>query len=203
MGIDATTLEANAAMRSIVRRDNGESYEEFLKGLAKESGIDTPTREDLALFDRVRKDKASNKDWVNPHDGDGARPFAHGSHATLLAVDGSTTEDIPSQALHIPSDATHLVLSAGGNDAIMNSDLPLKPLDSTAKALAVLAEVAQGFEKKYRRAVGACRKTRLPLTICTIYNGNFRTASMSDSPLRRSWCSTMPSCGLPSSSDSQ
>ena len=70
VGIDATTLEANAAMRSIVRRDNGESYEEFLKGLAKESGIATPTREDLARLDRTRKNKASNKDWVNPHDAD-------------------------------------------------------------------------------------------------------------------------------------
>src|SRR5271154_6834570 len=70
VGIDATTLEANAAMRSIVRRDNGESYEEFLKGLAQESGIETPTREDLARFDRKRKNKASNKDWVNPHDAD-------------------------------------------------------------------------------------------------------------------------------------
>src|SRR6202049_4639669 len=70
VGIDATTLEANAAMRSIVRRDNGESYEEFLKGLAKESGIATPTREDLARLDRTRKNKASNKDWVNPHDRD-------------------------------------------------------------------------------------------------------------------------------------
>lgn len=70
VGIDATTLEANAAMRSIVRRDTGESYEEFLKGLAKESGIETPTREDLARLDRTRKNKASNKDWVNPHDGE-------------------------------------------------------------------------------------------------------------------------------------
>lgn len=70
VGIDATTLEANAAMRSIVRRDNGESYEEFLRGLAKESGIATPTREDLARLDRTRKNKASNKDWVNPHDAD-------------------------------------------------------------------------------------------------------------------------------------
>src|SRR2546428_7561430 len=64
------TLEANAAMRSIVRRDNGESYEEFLKGLAKESGIETPTREDLARLDRQRKKKASNQEWVNPHDPD-------------------------------------------------------------------------------------------------------------------------------------
>jgi hypothetical protein len=45
IGIDATTLEANAALRSIVRRDSGESYEEFLKGLAQKSGIETPTRE--------------------------------------------------------------------------------------------------------------------------------------------------------------
>src|SRR6202165_1000896 len=70
VGIDATTLEANAAMRSIVRRDTGESYEEFLQGLAKESGIATPAREDLARLDRPRKNKASNKDWVNPHEGD-------------------------------------------------------------------------------------------------------------------------------------
>src|SRR5438552_16703714 len=68
--IDATTLEANAAMRSIVRRDSGESYEEFLKGLAKESGIETPTREDLARVDRKRKKKGSNQEWVNPHDRD-------------------------------------------------------------------------------------------------------------------------------------
>jgi hypothetical protein len=92
----------------------------------------------------------------------------HGSLATLLAVDGSTTEDIPSQVQRIPSDATHLVLSVGGNDAIMNSDLLLKPLDSTVTALAKLADVAQGFEEKYRRAVAACRETGLPLTICTI-----------------------------------
>jgi len=70
VGIDATTLEANAAMRSIVRRDTGESYEEFLKGLARESGIETPTREELARLDRTRKNKASNADWVNPHDED-------------------------------------------------------------------------------------------------------------------------------------
>ena len=58
VGIDATTLEANAAMRSIVRRDNGESYEEFLTGLAKESGIATPTREDLARLDRTAEEQS-------------------------------------------------------------------------------------------------------------------------------------------------
>jgi len=70
IGIDATTLEANAAMRSIVRRDNGQSYEAFLTGLAQQSGIATPTREELARLDRKRKKKASNDDWVNPYDPD-------------------------------------------------------------------------------------------------------------------------------------
>ncbi|MFI5244318.1 MAG: transposase, partial [Gemmatimonadales bacterium] len=70
VAIDATTLEANAAMRSIVRRDTGERYEEFLTGLAKASGIETPTREQLARLDRKRKKKTSNKDWTNPFDPD-------------------------------------------------------------------------------------------------------------------------------------
>src|SRR5208337_1435274 len=70
IAIDATTLEANAAMRSIVRRDTGESYEEFLCGLAKASGMETPTREDLARLDRKRKKRMSNKEWKRPADGD-------------------------------------------------------------------------------------------------------------------------------------
>lgn len=70
VGVDGTTLEANAAMRSIVRRDSGEGYQEFLTRLAKESGIQTPTREDLAKIDKQRKNKASNDDWHNPHDPD-------------------------------------------------------------------------------------------------------------------------------------
>src|SRR5713226_2603334 len=70
LGIDATTLEANAAMRSIVRRDTGQTYDEFLRGLAKASGIDTPTREDLVRLDRKRKTRTSNKEWKSPADGD-------------------------------------------------------------------------------------------------------------------------------------
>ena len=70
IAIDATTLEANAAMRSIVRRDTGASYEEFLRGLAKASGITTPTREDLARLDRKRKKRTSNKHWKSPADED-------------------------------------------------------------------------------------------------------------------------------------
>src|SRR5471030_1897759 len=60
VGVDATTLHANAAMRSIVRIDTKQNYQEFLTELAKASGIETPTREDLAKLDRKRKNKASN-----------------------------------------------------------------------------------------------------------------------------------------------
>jgi transposase len=70
IAIDATTLEANAAMRSIVRRDTGESYEQFLCGLAQASGIKTPTREALARLDRKRKKRMSNQEWKSPADED-------------------------------------------------------------------------------------------------------------------------------------
>ena len=70
LGVDATTLEANAALRSIVHRRTGESYEEFLRKLAEESGIETPTKEQLAKFDRKRKKKGGNKEWMNPSDPD-------------------------------------------------------------------------------------------------------------------------------------
>ena len=70
VGIDASTLEANAAMRSLERRDTGQSYDEFLKDLATAEGIHNPTKEDCARLDKKRKNKASNDDWVNPHDGE-------------------------------------------------------------------------------------------------------------------------------------
>lgn len=70
LGVDASTLEANAAMRSLERRDTGQSYQDFLSDLAKAQGIDNPTKEDCARLDRKRKNKASNQDWVNPHDRD-------------------------------------------------------------------------------------------------------------------------------------
>jgi len=71
LGIDASTVEANAAMRSIIRKIDGKSYEEFLEALARESGIDNPTRDDLKKIDRNRKGKScSNKEWKNPNDSD-------------------------------------------------------------------------------------------------------------------------------------
>jgi transposase len=69
IGVDASTMEANAALRAIVRRDSGEGYREMLKRLAEESGIATPTAEDLVRFDRKRKGKRlSNAEWTSASD---------------------------------------------------------------------------------------------------------------------------------------
>jgi transposase len=70
IAIDATTLEANAAMRSIRRRDDGRRYEEYLKDLAQAEGMENPSREQLARRDRKRKKKASNQEWMSPTDTD-------------------------------------------------------------------------------------------------------------------------------------
>jgi hypothetical protein len=70
VGVDSTTLEANAAMRAIVRKDTGEDYKTYLKRLATEAGIENPTDEDLRRFDRKRKKKGSNKEWKSATDGD-------------------------------------------------------------------------------------------------------------------------------------
>jgi len=98
LGIDATTLEANAAMRSIVRKDTGESYAAFLTSLAQASGITTPTREDLAKLDRKRKNKASNDDWENPHDPD-AKITKMKDGRTHLAHKAEHAVDMDSQAI--------------------------------------------------------------------------------------------------------
>ena len=98
VGVDATTLEANAAMRSIIRRDTRESYEEFLTRLAKASGIETPTREDLARIDKNRKNKASNDDWEHPHDPD-ARITKMKDGTTHLAHKAEHAVDMKTGAL--------------------------------------------------------------------------------------------------------
>jgi transposase len=98
VAIDATTLEANAAMRSIVRRDTGESYQEFLTRLAAASGLKTPTREALARLDRRRKKRTSNKDWTNPFDPD-AKITKMKDGRTHLAHKAEHAVDLDSGAL--------------------------------------------------------------------------------------------------------
>jgi hypothetical protein len=90
-----------------------------------------------------------------------------------MAVDGARVEDVARQVDRLPSDASHLVLSAGGNDALAHTDLLEGPAASAAQLLGFLADAAEGFERRYRRLIGYLAATRLPLTVCTIYNGNF------------------------------
>lgn len=95
-----------------------------------------------------------------------------GWKATLLAVDGSTCADLPEQLAEVPDDATDLVVSIGGNDALMNADLLNLPVSSTREALLLFASRAGRFEADYRAAITAALSLGLPLACCTIYNGN-------------------------------
>jgi transposase len=95
LGVDATTLEANAAMRSIVRRADQQSYQAFLTELAKAEGIESPTRQELARMDRKRKKKLPNADWVNPYEPDAEITKmkdgrTHLAHKHEIAVDLDT-----------------------------------------------------------------------------------------------------------------
>lgn len=96
-----------------------------------------------------------------------------GWRATLGAVDGSTTDDMPSQLAALAEDATHLLLSIGGNNALMCSHILDTPVTSSAQALLLLSAIARDFERAYRQTVKDCLGRNLPLVVCTIYNGNF------------------------------
>lgn len=96
--IDATTLAANASMKSLVRRDTGLSYDDYLRQLAQAEGIEQPTKEQLARLDRKRKKKASNDDWTNPHD-PSARITKMKDGRTKLAYKAEHAVDLASGAL--------------------------------------------------------------------------------------------------------
>jgi transposase len=98
ISIDATTLEANAAMKSIVRREDGQPYNDYLKGLALAAGIENPTREQLARLDRRRKKKGSNEEWISPADPD-ARITRMKDGRTHLAHKAEHAVDLSSGAL--------------------------------------------------------------------------------------------------------
>jgi len=93
--------------------------------------------------------------------------------ATLHAVDGATTNELKSQCPRVPSDASHVVVSIGGNDAIMNSDLLATAVSSTAESLSLFSERVSLFESRYRAAMGRVQALGVPITTCTVYNGCF------------------------------
>src|SRR5262249_42251674 len=98
VSIDATTLVANAALKSIVRRDNGQSYNDYLKELAQAAGMENPTREQLARLDRKCKKKGSNQEWMSPSDRD-ARITKMKDGRTHLAHKAEHAVDLSSGAL--------------------------------------------------------------------------------------------------------
>jgi hypothetical protein len=97
----------------------------------------------------------------------------YGWQASLCAVDGATTQDIPAQLASLPPQTTHLVLSVGGNNALLHADILEHSVRASGEAFLLLSGVAGEFEAQYRKAVSACLGCDLPLVVCTIYHGNF------------------------------
>ena len=141
VGVDATTLVANAAMKSIVRRDTGQKYEEFLKELARNAGIEDPTRQDLAKLDKKRKKKGSNDDWFNPHDPEAkitklkdgrthlSHKLEHGVDLDTGAVLGVTVQGADlgdTRSLPQTLDEAQANLRAAARDAEVRGVLPVK-----------------------------------------------------------------------------
>lgn len=145
IGIDATTLEANAALKSIVRRDDGESYQDYLRGLAEAEGIEKPTAAELARFDRKRKKRrTSNDEWKNPHDEearitklkDGRTHFAYkAEHAVDLGTGAVTAVVIAAGDAGDTTTLQQTLFEAGENLA------ELTGLEASAEAVGPIKEV--------------------------------------------------------------
>jgi hypothetical protein len=95
------------------------------------------------------------------------------SRATLLAVDGSVTTDVKNQLRKLPPDATHLVVSAGGNDALGHTDILDARSKTTAETLERLAEIGADFERRYAEMLNTILAVKKPTAICTIYYPRF------------------------------
>lgn len=125
------------------------------------------------------------------------------TRATLLAIDGSRTHDVPAQAARIPEDATHLFLSVGGNDALYEADILNMPCRSSAEVFNELSDRAADFESGYERALEAVLTRGLPTAVCTIYYPRFEDpmtqkvavaalASFNDAIIRQAFSRGLP-----------
>jgi hypothetical protein len=90
--------------------------------------------------------------------------------ASLLAEDGSTTEDVPRQLARLPADASHLFVSAGGNDALSEGTILNEPACTVGEALGILHEVRGRFRDAYRAMLRALAAARRPTVVCTVYD---------------------------------
>ena len=105
-----------------------------------------------------------------------------GWRASLLATDGASTGDLQRQLAHVPADVTHLVISVGGNDALMNADILRTPVSSSTEALLLFGERLAHFEMAYGAAIDAALALGRKTTVCTVYNGDLDAQS---APLAR------------------
>jgi transposase len=181
LGVDATTLEANAALRSIVRRDSGESYESFLKELARESGIEEPSRADMAKLDKKRSKKGSNKDWVNPNEPD----------AEIMKMKGGGT--------HLAHKAEHAVDMSGEGAVIAvtlhggakgdTKSLPdtLEKAQSNLQELADNAECCEQIHEDAGREVVADKGYHSNDTLVALHEEDYRSYISEPARGRRRW----------------
>src|SRR6202163_2937165 len=145
IGIDATTLEANAAMRSIVRRDTGESYMEYLRRLASEAGLDGTDDETVRRMDRKRKKKTSNDEWMNPHDPE-AEVTKMKNGATHLAYKAE-------QAVDMHTGAIVAITTQGGATGDTTSVLDTVPAAGVAVAEQIATPTAKGQYKVHEQGL--------------------------------------------------
>ncbi len=182
IGIDATTLEANAALRSIVRRDSGETHQAFLTRLAQVSGIEAPTRADLARLDRKRPKKGRNAEWRHPLDPDaritkmkdGRTHLAHkAEHAvdletgaivgvTVHGADQGDTTTIAETVTAAAEDLEAVAVATGGDTAVIDEVVADKGYHSN-HVLVDLAALDLRTSSRNRiagRVTGAARRRR-------------------------------------------
>lgn len=162
VGVDATTLEANAAMRAIVRKDTGEDYKSYLKRLAQEAGIENPTDEQLRRFDQKRKKKGSNKEWRSATDGD-SRIARMKDGRTHLAYKAEHAVDLDSglvlsAAIHPADqgDATTLV------DSLLRSQVNLVRADLEIEIEEAVADKGYHKSEALAECVGWGMRTYIP-----------------------------------------
>jgi lysophospholipase L1-like esterase len=96
-----------------------------------------------------------------------------GWRATLCAVDGAVTRNVEGQLRTVPSDASHLIVSVGGNDALRNSGILREGARSVAEVIARFADVQDEFAQSYRAMLDKVQERRLPVAVCTIYDARF------------------------------
>ena len=163
VGVDSTLLEANAAMKSIVRRDTGEDWEAYVRGLAEAEGVEINSDDDLRKFDRKRKGKkASNQDWQSSSDPD-ARIMKMKKGHTHLSYKQEHTVDLETEVI-LSAEIYHGNESDGNTllDSVNTAQGNLQQADSEAAIKEVVGD--KGYHKN--ETLAKCKKDELRTYIC-------------------------------------